>query len=780
MAARIRSYLPCLLLAVLLGPEVRADAVPMVKLLVERDGVVRVSDTDLEWAGFRVADQDVPRLRVTLHGQEVPILLEPRQGGVDRFALSFYGRFPRGKRTWEDEYTKTSAYVLDVAPEGTAPARLALERAPRPPAKLPRREESMYLAHFEVNRRLIRFTGMSLPADDWYWEELKATDGEPTRVKIAVDRVGKASRVFHLRLHFMGYSSIAANPDHFVKVAWNGQYLGDAVWDGQTTLLYWPTVDASLLKEGENELSLQIRPVESTGAIDLALLDWVEVGYSRTNRLDAGGQEPVAASAGSATAISADAASHLLVYDSREPRVFEVEDHGGKALFQGEELTPGTFETRFQAVRPGTGLAPKAIVVTRPADLRGAGLGADFIIITHKRLRPAAERLAAARRREGLLSVVVDVDDVYDRFADGFFDPRAIRSFLKHAWEHWSPRPRYVLLMGDASWDYKNATVADEYYADWHWSMGTGATLVWKNSSTPYEAGEVANDRQLVPTMQWQSPFGHAASDNYFAAVNGFDDLPDLAVGRFPVVTLEEAQAIVDKTLEATREANHPAPGALFITDDIVFHQKQSDRLVEQAQKEGWTPTRIYPKAEDKDNAAHTKAIIDAFDAGQSLVVFAGHGGRYIWRTGPPDLKKNHDLFTLAHLDQLKPGAQLPVVISLTCYSAPFDHPTADSIGEKLLRLPDKGAVAIIASSWRNQAPFALGEQMILDLGTPENPRLGDAFLAAQRMPQQRGTRNSYNLIGDPTLPFVRPSPPPGVSVAKQGGSVAPAHASKD
>src|SRR5262249_4931038 len=159
------------------------------------------------------------------------------------------------------------------------------------------------------------------------------------------------------------------------------------------------------------------------------------------------------------------------------------------------------------------------------------------------------------------------------------------------------------LLMGDASWDYKNGTVADEYYADWHWSMATGATLVYKNTSTPYEPGEVENDRQLVPTMQWQSPFGHAASDNYFAAVNGFTDQPDIAVGRYPVVSLEDAQAIVDKSREATAHAVAQSnPGALFITDDIVVHQRQSDRLVDDAVQAGWSPTRIYPQAADADN----------------------------------------------------------------------------------------------------------------------------------------------------------------------------------
>jgi len=769
------------LLAPLFVADARGDSGAMVKILVERDGVVRVTDSDLAKAGFEVQDGEIDRLRLSLRGTEVPILVGRPAGGPDRFDVGFYGRFPRGKHTLEDEYTKTSVYVLDVAPEGIAPKRLAVQQAPEPGPKLPRRDESMYLAHFEENRRLIRFTGAEIPDEQWFWEEIKATDPKPTLVKIPVDRVGRKSRVFHLRLHLMGYSSIAANPDHFVSVKWNGEYLGDAVWDGQTTLLYWPAVDASLLKEGENELSLQIQPNDRTGGVDLALLDWVEIGYSRVNRLDDQGQEPVAAEDESATAISGAGKGRLLVYDTVEPRVLEVASRDGKALLHAEGVERGTFETRFQAVREGTGLAPKAIVVSHPVDLKAPGLGADFVIITHSRLRLAADRLAAARQGEGLRSMVVDVQDVYDRFQDGFFGPEAIKSFLKHAWNDWSPRPRYVLLMGDASWDYKNGTVADEYYADWHWSLGTGATLVWKNESTPYKPGEIANDRQLVPTMQWQSPFGHAASDNYLAAVNGFDDLPEIAVGRFPVVTLEEAQAIVDKSLAATRQATAPPPGALFITDDILYHQKQADRLVAEAEKAGWAPTRIYPKAEEMENTRHTREIIEAFDRGQSIVVFAGHGGRYIWRTGPPDLKKNHDLFTLAHLDELTPGAELPVVISLTCYSAPFDHPTADSIGEKMLRVPGKGALAVIASSWRNQAPFELGEQMILDLGTKDNPRLGDAFLAAQRMPQQRGTRNSYNLLGDPTLPFVRPSPPPpGVTIATQGGSSAPSDAKQD
>ncbi|MCB1579078.1 MAG: hypothetical protein KDI81_17550, partial [Xanthomonadales bacterium] len=62
--------------------------------------------------------------------------------------------------------------------------------------------------------------------------------------------------------------------------------------------------------------------------------------------------------------------------------------------------------------------------------------------------------------------------------------------------------------------------------------------------------------------------------------------------------------------------------------------------------------------------------------------------------------RKNHDLFTLDDVSELKNGGRLPMVLSMTCYSAPFDNPTEDSIGERFLREAGKGAVAVFAASW--------------------------------------------------------------------------------
>lgn len=734
------------------------------KIGVDRDGVFRVTDAALAAAGTRVADRDIERLRLTLRGREVPLRLFRGKlpAAEGRFAVEFLGSFPRGEKTYEDEYTSTNVYVLDVAPPGTAPARVAVAAAP--PSAAPARDASPYLAHHERNKKLIRFTGSSLPDEVWFWEEIKASDEKAAEIPIAADRVAPGARG-RLRVRFVGYSHLPQDPDHTVDVSWNGRSLGKAVWDGETPFLFEKELEPGDVKDGTNTLSLRALG-ETTGGIDLVLLDWAELEYDRFHRLSSGEQTLLAASAAEPARVVAPGGT-VRFWDTREARAYDVAARKGAALFA--PAVGGTEDAaagRYRAVA-GPGLPPREIVVSRPANLRAAGKGADLVVVSHETFLPAARRLAEARRREGLVTEVVPVGDVYDVFRGGNFHPDAIREFLEHAWKSWAPKPRYVLLVGDASWDYKNHSVADEDYADWHWSP-EWARQVPKNASVKREPS-AANDRQFIPTYQYQSPWGHAASDNYFVTFSNAVDQPDLAIGRLPVGTAAEADAIVDKLLGYDQVRPGEFTNALFITNDEEGFQHQTDGLAEEASKRGYAITKVYPKREETNNAEHTKTLERAFDAGQALVLFNGHGGRYIWRTGPPDLKKNHDLFTLDNLDLLKETRGLPVVVSLTCYSAPFDHPIADSIGEKLLRMGKKGAVAVVASSWRNAPPLDLGRKMIEYLGSAERPRVGDAFVGAKQSTTDRVSLATYNLLGDPTTRFKAPPP----TVAEKAGPAA-------
>ena len=56
--------------------------------------------------------------------------------------------------------------------------------------------------------------------------------------------------------------------------------------------------------------------------------------------------------------------------------------------------------------------------------------------------------------------MIVDIEEVYDQFNHGIFNPLAIQKFLRHTYTHWrAPKPTYVLLVGDAHYDYKSAIV---------------------------------------------------------------------------------------------------------------------------------------------------------------------------------------------------------------------------------------------------------------------------------------------------------------------------------
>ena len=164
-------------------------------------------------------------------------------------------------------------------------------------------------------------------------------------------------------------------------------------------------------------------------------------------------------------------------------------------------------------------------------------------------------------------------------------------------------------------------------------------------------------------------------------------------------MTAAEVAAIVDKVV---RYETAPPPGSwrnnvLWISNEDVGFQTMSDRLAAHVAELGYEAEKIYAKAGVTQSEADQEAIRGALGRGSLLVHFVGHGGRFIWRTGPPDWTKHRDLFNLDDLDKRAPSERLPVVLAMTCYSAPFDHPTADSIGEKFLREPRRARVAVVA-----------------------------------------------------------------------------------
>ena len=671
------------------------------KLGVDSPGVYRASYEQLaEVAPVPASAKgfvDVASIVLSNRGLPVPIWIE---GGADgRFgpgdSIQFAGDRLAGESTYYAANSRWNVYRLSFAgPAGSTGSNGSNAARLKAPPSAP--ESVLSAVHHERQELRVRFSpqsGESVP-EVWYWAKLTAVDPEPFRLAVELgDR--ETGGPVTLRVGLRGWSRPTGSrgpdrpADHRVEARWNGAPAGSIEWREQEAGVLDVVLPPGTIRAA-NDLELRVprRAVEAAGA--------PASGGTSANAPE-GARAP-----------------------SPETQIDVV-------LLDWIELTG------LGASRSPVPARPAGWISTDlPSDLRNPAQQADYLMIVHPRLAEAIEPLARFHRARGLDVEVVPVDEIYDEFADGVEDPEAIREFVAHSRREWQrPAPRFVLLVGDASWDPYHGVGDDRRYADWTYRPGELLNF-GKNSSTPYADAQAG--RNLIPAYSVPTSEGEAASDNAFVAVEGDDDLPDLAIGRFAVSRPEEVEAIVAKTI---RYASRDDSGdwqrrVLWITDELQGFKSASDKLASGTEEQGLVAGKIYPGSDEADNLAHKAEIRRRLDEGQLLVHFLGHGGRYIWRTGPPDLKKNHDLFTLEDLDALASGRPLPVILSMTCYSAPFDHPTADSIGEKFLRVADRGAVAIFAASWRNAPAHRWSESVIEELLRP-GMTIGEAITASKR-----------------------------------------------
>ncbi len=724
-------------------------------------GVVAVTWEELAEAGL-TGEAASAALGLSNRGAGVPLWVadggDGRLGPGDR--LEFVAERLAGTTATYHEYSPVNVYWLEVggAPgprmrEGTLEATPAAD----PPAPLRRRR------HLEEDRLLIRLRGSEVdaerPPELWHWAKLMHLDAEPWRLALDLpDLAREAGGTVELEVAFQGLSSRpdapAGLPDHVVEVGLDGVAAGRAEWSGRERHTLTLELPAAGLAAGA-ELELRVpRRREANGEriVDVVMLDWVDVSYPAAGRMGEGqGRLHLAGEGGGRVALENPTGAPLVAYGA------------GRRLgpLAAERLGFEAGGERSWWVLPvGTELAAERIAADRPSSLASTDRQADYLMIAHRRLLAAIEPLAEHHRSRGLAVELVDVQDVYDEFNDGILDPRALRDFIAHAVHRWrQPAPRFVLLVGDASWDTKNATVERANYARWADREGQ---LLARDGFGPQDdvaraEGPQGSDRNLIPTWNYPSEEGHAASDNWFVAVEGEDFLPDLAIGRLPLVAPEEVAAVVAKTI---RYAQSPPAGdwrqrILWVTDAYRSSQVRTEFLASSLEARGFAATRVFPTSAT-DLEAQRATLRRAFADGHLLVHFTGHGGRFIWRTGPPDLEHQADLFGTEDVAALAPSERLPVVLSVACYSAPFDHPDADSIGEAFLRAPDRGALAVVAASWRNAPGPEISQALVEELlsgGT-----LGEAVLRAKRRLRDRTFAETYNLLGDPAVALVLPA----------------------
>lgn len=374
---------------------------------------------------------------------------------------------------------------------------------------------------------------------------------------------------------------------------------------------------------------------------------------------------------------------------------------------------------------------------------------ADMVIIYADQLKKSAERLADHRTKTDKFKVVVaSTSSIFNEFSSGKVDPSGIRNFLKMIYDR-SSTLKYVLLIGDATYDYKHIT----------------------NSTST---------RPLVPTFQSEEsihPVLAFPTDDYYGLMSNNEggDLVgslELSVGRIPVNTEADAEGVVDKIIRYDTDPDRFGSwrtniGFMADDEDYNIHLLQADRIADRVGNR-------YPAFNIK------KTYLDAFQQ-----VSTPGGQRYPDVSFDINTQINQGLLTMCYLGHGGPSGltqervvqvkdinewsnvEKPVlIITATCSFTGFDNPQNSSPGELALANKSGGAIALFSTvravySSENERITSSVFDFIYNRSNNEAPRLGDIMLKAKNFQGQDtlsiNTRK-FGLFGDPAQKLALPA----------------------
>ncbi|MFQ6043138.1 MAG: C25 family cysteine peptidase, partial [Candidatus Poribacteria bacterium] len=601
------------------------------KLMVEKTGIYKVTQRELQALGADFTAVDPRTIKVHVKGDEVQIYVHGEQDGRfdDEDYILFYG-----KGLEDDKFTDTNVYMLSW---GGAPGRRILTKDGAPQntdADIP--TVFKVRQRFEEDRVHDELVNVkSELVDHYFWTGFtgQTPNKKQKHIKFNLPKLVKGvPKKPILRMRFQGVS-YRRNELHKASVVLNSGLVLTAQWNGQGA----PVVESEfhpVYLSFQNLLTINCEDDNNTPPNEFDfMLDWFEVEYWRNFEAESGSLE---FSSDTVPPVSGAVHYYIEKFTNPDVEVYQINDSEIVArivnagirkennrytlVFEDNVAQP----TRYYAVQSTSYMRVPQIEKDIPSNLRNPANKADYIIISHKDFIKEIETLAEHRRKQGLDVLIADIEDVYDEFSYGLFDPRAIKSFLRYAYHNWDKRPTYVLLVGDAHYDYKNSTVR----------------MYREDYGIQYDLYPI-----FVPTYHsWSPEGGETAMDHKFVTVSGDDMLPDMAIGRLAVQTPSELRGMVRKIIAYEP---HPRPlstkwrGAggevwrsrmMQVADDEVDHvgdeefEKSRERLIKYRIPVAYDTKKVYLRV-IKSPGRTNKEIIDNINEGVVVLEYAGHGG---------------------------------------------------------------------------------------------------------------------------------------------------------
>lgn len=403
------------------------------------------------------------------------------------------------------------------------------------------------------------------------------------------------------------------------------------------------------------------------------------------------------------------------------------------------------------------------------AAIEAAG-NADLLVITNQELAPAWIKFANWKTATGRPTAVVTTEEIETQFEGDDLQAKIRECCLSYIK---TMKTRWVVLGGDSNGDGGVVPDRDTDHSEC--------------KMLPYD--NIPTDLYYISETDWD-----ANDDGKYGVFS--DDMqevsyvnPTATIGRIPVRSTEDVIAYTDKVIEY--ESKYPvgdfAKRMVFTCPVEEAYPKLETSM--DAVAEAWPDGIIsqffanrtaWDDAEKGDHELSRNNWAEMInDRRASKIHIHGHGLLHCW------VLEDHEMVKKDCVAELTNERAYPIITTVSCLTGQYDDKEDPSIVESMLRMPNAGAIAVLAPS-REGVPFMMEENDFVRMmyqgkmdGTTEsytkfwetaltgNFTIGEAFREVKIAMTDNARKNDgfhlcqceLNLLGDPSL-AIHPAPP--------------------
>lgn len=735
----------------------------VLRIRFNKSGFYELTYDDLKTANVEgpFDGRSINDLRMYYRGEEIPLSIV--SGGANFSTGDKIRFFVNQVRSQEDDYAEVVLSNYDIKSSGIPAWRMDhVNASPATFTTVSPEVGAYFKVSAETDLMFLDDYPLGDDQDHFYWQRIYADRGGPNNpypaaaqmnIPINLSRLDQnSSRPVYVRVYLRGRPHIAKNPTHHIGLYLNNivYRIAEKAFDENVPIRVDFAVPANYFFDGTNTIKLialgDMVPANNTDIIDI---DRIEVEFEGERRAIGNIADVPNKYKDKQISVKGFSTANVVVYDvSQMSNRVSILDSVQWSSSDGGVTNNATFGTpsnsladmgtRYVLIADGQYLKPISLSLNEGAAsaLRSASIGADLIIVGPKTLLEYSDKLVSAREQEGLRVVRAPLEQIYAEFSHGVVSSQGIRDFVLFAYNNWqAPKPRYLLFIGDATYDPRDRS---------------GYSRVDANTLTPLPlSGGVVVD------------FG---GDNFFVANPDGSDLPLMAVGRIPTSKPDLLQDYINKIL--SYESGNSSPNTttamrrtVFVNDKASLGENFSRDVDDLANSLIATrPDYIYTKI-NRDvltDAVAKQNIVNEFNNGPFMMTYLGHGAEDRWAAGT--------FFTNTDADALT-NTRLPIVIALNCRNGYYydADPEVEGLGEKLIFNNKGGAIAFWGSTAMTipSAQKKLATSFINEFGSETNLavydiRLGDMVRRSLQVMgsdlSSKDTLRSWSLLGDPSM----------------------------